>query len=601
MPDMSRMAILLLCSALMPMAAISAAEAAARKPSAAPAWKPLVIPKALVAVGPWGDMFRWREALHAQGILYDDGYRMQNVYHGATQMIGMPPSPEAWFDYAVIVLADVDAPALGPERLEAIHRFVQQGGGLVVLGGPWAFSRGGYAGTRLEAMLPATFPVEYRIVFQPGGAALKPAMSATWWAQGDSPIFAAPTATSPSQALAAAKIGTVPPTPRAFYLQTLAPRPQAIVQLLAGDKPALISGAFGNGRVVACGLTVLGKPPSDALAFWDWDEWPKLLGRAIQWAAENRPLQPRDKPASSPQPPSDEEVQRMRLDSVPLSEEFLARFVAAPTAPVATLVFERLLADDKGKSRLPPPLVDALARYAQPAWEEPLRKAADDLNPDRARRWAMLELLGATRGPQAAKVLRGLVEDQIADPGAVDGLRRLGDPAHVPALLRVYRQSVALADFRLPDPLAVDRPTATRQGILAAHVAAALYGLGDREGVARMLAIHREIRLLRRIYGNAAKRRVADLDATGQGIRKALYDKREDFARLEAHLLDAAGPVPALQREALVEIARTAEDEADVSWLAAALMKSPAGSHWSPLRQAKDGILRRLAQVLSGE
>ena len=38
-------------------------------------WKPLVIPNALVVVGPWGDEFRWREALHAQGIGYDDAYR----------------------------------------------------------------------------------------------------------------------------------------------------------------------------------------------------------------------------------------------------------------------------------------------------------------------------------------------------------------------------------------------------------------------------------------------------------------------------------------------------------------------------------------------
>ena len=76
------------------IAVIEASDAslAAAAPEAL-GWKPLVIPNALVVIGPWGDEFRWREPLHAQGIGYDDAYRAHNVYHRPfVQMHRMPAS-----------------------------------------------------------------------------------------------------------------------------------------------------------------------------------------------------------------------------------------------------------------------------------------------------------------------------------------------------------------------------------------------------------------------------------------------------------------------------------------------------------------------------
>jgi uncharacterized membrane protein len=174
-------------------------------------WKPLVIPNALVVVGPWGDEFRWREALHAQGIRYDDAYRAHNVYHRPfVQMHRMPASAAEYRRYSVIVLADVDAPALGEERLAVLSDFVNDGGGLIVLGGYWAFQRGGYAGTPLAEMLPVRWTEKDDLRAHPGGALLAAATQATWKLE--------------------AKFASAP---RAFYLHDFAAKENTTVQLIA--------------------------------------------------------------------------------------------------------------------------------------------------------------------------------------------------------------------------------------------------------------------------------------------------------------------------------------------------------------------------------
>ncbi|MBM4318855.1 MAG: VWA domain-containing protein, partial [Deltaproteobacteria bacterium] len=56
--------------------------------------------------------------------------------------------------YQLVVLDDVAAPRLVPGEEEALEGYVRGGGGLLVLGGPDSFGAGGYAGTRLDALLP---------------------------------------------------------------------------------------------------------------------------------------------------------------------------------------------------------------------------------------------------------------------------------------------------------------------------------------------------------------------------------------------------------------------------------------------------------------
>lgn len=75
--------------------------------------------------------------------------------------------------YASIVMVDVPAPFLRSTSLEAISSYVKQTGhGLVVIGGENSYAMGGYAGTRLEELLPVTMDLPQRREQPPVAVAL---------------------------------------------------------------------------------------------------------------------------------------------------------------------------------------------------------------------------------------------------------------------------------------------------------------------------------------------------------------------------------------------------------------------------------------------
>jgi len=68
---------------------------------------------------------------------------------------GFPRSREELFGYRGLVLSNVEASAFTGDQLRMIGEFVEKrGGGLMMLGGPRAFSEGGYAGTPVADALP---------------------------------------------------------------------------------------------------------------------------------------------------------------------------------------------------------------------------------------------------------------------------------------------------------------------------------------------------------------------------------------------------------------------------------------------------------------
>ncbi len=70
------------------------------------------------------------------------------------RIAGRPLRESDFAGYDLIVLADVPRGALPDGTLAALDAFVRAGGGLIVSGGTQSFGPGGYAGTRLEALLP---------------------------------------------------------------------------------------------------------------------------------------------------------------------------------------------------------------------------------------------------------------------------------------------------------------------------------------------------------------------------------------------------------------------------------------------------------------
>lgn len=73
---------------------------------------------------------------------------------------GFPSTPEEMFQYDAVILGDVERDFINDTQMELLHDFVEKrGGALLVMGGPRAFSLGGYNDTLLEDMLPvALYP-----------------------------------------------------------------------------------------------------------------------------------------------------------------------------------------------------------------------------------------------------------------------------------------------------------------------------------------------------------------------------------------------------------------------------------------------------------
>ncbi len=71
----------------------------------------------------------------------------------------MPSEAVELAQYQALILSDVAATDMTPAQMETIARFVRNGGGLAMLGGPRSFAPGGYYETSIEKVLPVTCDV----------------------------------------------------------------------------------------------------------------------------------------------------------------------------------------------------------------------------------------------------------------------------------------------------------------------------------------------------------------------------------------------------------------------------------------------------------
>jgi hypothetical protein len=540
-------------------------------------WEPALVPKALLIEGLWSDFFRLEPALHHAGIEYQQAYVSRSPFiAGYTQVLHMP-APEEMRRFSVIVIANLDAPAVNPERVKMIREFVSQGGGLVVLGGYWAYSRGAYDGTPLAEMLPVTFPPENRIPSNPGGLVLHAAPHATWQLPSD---FAA--------------------QPAAFYVQTLAPKAGSDVQLLAGDKPAVVSGTFGKGRVVAFALTANGDAPAGVVPFWDWPQWPQFMGRAIDWAAGARPLTPDGTPGAVKVVLTEDEMNGLALGTG-VTPDLARRIGEHPTPQTAEALFLHVMrSDGAGKVTLAT-VYRTLQPFAKVEWGEKLRESLEKFSPDLEGRQAALVLLGASKDPAAYSILRSAVEKEPTKDAAIEGLGLLGNPEAIPLI----RELLARSEDACKSQATEDEPApgvfARQHGSTIVAAAIALCRLGEPEAVPRLLEVHRRVRLFQRVFENAAKRRVRDTDPAGIAIKKGLIDADHRLRVMLGDLRAYAGPVPEKQLPAFFQAASEAVDPVDVEWMSLAMEQSATAlppATWQPLTKARDGIISRLATAL---
>ncbi len=173
--------------------------------------------------------------------------------------------PAVWQDligYRLVILANASLEGLGPEQRCQLRRFVEIGGGLLLLGGKSAFGNGGLRGSFLEDVLPVRV-ADTRFDIVPN------------------PAFAACKLCPDGLALSVVNRMAVP------YVHDAVAHLSAQVRMVAGARPLLVTGTFGRGRC-ACFLgTPYGAAPrkGDGL-LTESDDWPTMAGKVMDWLLE---------------------------------------------------------------------------------------------------------------------------------------------------------------------------------------------------------------------------------------------------------------------------------------------------------------------------
>ena len=183
---------------------------------------------------------------------------------------GFPDTLEQLFAYRAVVLANIDALALGYEKRRQLKQFVACGGGLYILGGMHTLGQGSFKNTFLKDLIPLEIAptrdirqAEKPLPFKPvrGGLARS----------------------SPEQRVANKTLAYL------YWRHVVTPKPNAEIQLYAGTEPVLFTSPFQRGRVAVFTGTVLGEPVGTEQPFWKWTGWPLLTDTTLRWLIGNGP------------------------------------------------------------------------------------------------------------------------------------------------------------------------------------------------------------------------------------------------------------------------------------------------------------------------
>ncbi len=214
-------------------------------------------PRALLLNGVYHRMYKAGEAVDLLGWDKNIGKAAKGEWSGLSLSF-WPEDYDRLMAYDIVILSNVNAEAIGNEGVEMLREYVYNGGALLVMGGSSAFDPE-ISTTGLDKILP----VEYQ-----GSANLILLKDAKFRLADD------------NKKLTAQLNSSV--TPSCFWLHDLKPKKDSEVILYAGDKPLMVMGNYGKGKVAVFLGSTLGSGGTGVLPFWEWKEWPAYLSGIIK-------------------------------------------------------------------------------------------------------------------------------------------------------------------------------------------------------------------------------------------------------------------------------------------------------------------------------
>jgi len=174
-----------------------------------------------------------------------------------------PGSYDELFAYNVVVLSDVNFKALGDIAFEMICDYVEQGGSLLVVGGPYALGNGEFEEARFLEVLPAKLSGPFDL---------------KWAGKGKSWDLQAARENDPLL-----KGVSFEQKPKVFWQHFVTPKAGTEVVLKAGEQPALIFGSYGKGKVALLTLSPTGLEAKGEIPWWSWNGWSPLMQSIFTW------------------------------------------------------------------------------------------------------------------------------------------------------------------------------------------------------------------------------------------------------------------------------------------------------------------------------
>jgi hypothetical protein len=215
--------------------------------------------------GLYGDYYRFAEALQSiPGVTLDRAehwtFRERRGFHGPGWAKAEELAP-----YDLVIFSNVDLRTLSLEQRDWLRGYVEAGGSLLLTGGPYGLGGGGWQDSDLiERLLPVKL---HNYDLRPDGVG-KP-----MFLQGvEGGILS----------------GDLADRPATLWLHEAEAKPGSVVHLKAGDRPVLVTGTAGKGRVAVLALTPLGEVPADALVWWQWSGWDKVAAKTAEWLLKKR-------------------------------------------------------------------------------------------------------------------------------------------------------------------------------------------------------------------------------------------------------------------------------------------------------------------------
>ncbi len=161
----------------------------------------------------------------------------------------------------LIILSDVSGAEFNQEQTEKIKGYVENGGRLLVLGGPFTLGIGQLDKHGLDKILP--------VYLEP--------FDLKWEKEGE--VFGRGVKSEITEGI------DLSAKPKVYWIHSIPeklPVENAEILLNAGKYPLLISGSYGKGRVFVFTGTPMGNPKEGDVPFWEWDGWMKIIRKIAE-------------------------------------------------------------------------------------------------------------------------------------------------------------------------------------------------------------------------------------------------------------------------------------------------------------------------------